>query len=315
MCADAPPPAYAGPGDAHSQQEWVWRREDYAALFADGAGGRAAAGEHSLLSVPRRGPVGGSPRSCPTPGCWWWSGTRSTGRTPTGCTCGWTGWSRSATSWPPGTPRTSGWPRGGRRSGTTDGSAATASSWPTCSTRVDRERVLVLRYWQLVVPAGRDAEPGRALPRHRGGPDRHRAAGQLAPVRPTRAARRRCSAGRSATGAAAGRLFPPQVWRQASRPLVAALQQGGLKQRPRLAPEQREAPGRGVPGRHRPAGGGARRVLRRLALGHRPRLLRRASSDLAERRLRRPTSSGRGSRRGGRPRSRSGCGRRAAARR
>ena len=35
MCADAPPPAYAGPGDAHSQQEWIWRREDYAALFAD----------------------------------------------------------------------------------------------------------------------------------------------------------------------------------------------------------------------------------------------------------------------------------------
>src|ERR687897_3866983 len=35
MCADAPPPAYAGPGDAHSRQEWVWRREDYAALFAD----------------------------------------------------------------------------------------------------------------------------------------------------------------------------------------------------------------------------------------------------------------------------------------
>jgi hypothetical protein len=42
------------------------------------------------------------------------------------------------------------------------------------------------------------------------------------------------------TGAAAGQLLPPQVWRQASRPLVAALQQSGLKQRPRLAPEQRE---------------------------------------------------------------------------
>ena len=33
MCWDAPPPAYAGPGDAHSNQEWVWRREEYQALF------------------------------------------------------------------------------------------------------------------------------------------------------------------------------------------------------------------------------------------------------------------------------------------
>jgi len=33
MCWDAPPPAYSGPGDAHSNQEWVWRREDYQALF------------------------------------------------------------------------------------------------------------------------------------------------------------------------------------------------------------------------------------------------------------------------------------------
>src|SRR5215210_1990304 len=34
LCGDAPPPAYCGPGDAHSQQEWIWRRSDYEALFA-----------------------------------------------------------------------------------------------------------------------------------------------------------------------------------------------------------------------------------------------------------------------------------------
>ncbi|MGC3995880.1 MAG: sulfotransferase [Propionicimonas sp.] len=33
LCADAPPPAYCGPGDAHSQREWIWRREDYERLF------------------------------------------------------------------------------------------------------------------------------------------------------------------------------------------------------------------------------------------------------------------------------------------
>lgn len=35
MCGDAPPPLYVGPGDAHSRREWIWRRQDYARLFAD----------------------------------------------------------------------------------------------------------------------------------------------------------------------------------------------------------------------------------------------------------------------------------------
>lgn len=33
LCDDAPPPAWSGPGDAHSQQEWIWRKEDYARVF------------------------------------------------------------------------------------------------------------------------------------------------------------------------------------------------------------------------------------------------------------------------------------------
>ncbi|WP_395690601.1 sulfotransferase family protein [Nocardioides sp.] len=35
LCDGAPPPAWRGPGDAHSQREWIWRAEEYAALFAD----------------------------------------------------------------------------------------------------------------------------------------------------------------------------------------------------------------------------------------------------------------------------------------
>ncbi|HYP44828.1 MAG TPA: hypothetical protein VEQ66_06490 [Propionibacteriaceae bacterium] len=42
-------------------------------------------------------------------------------------------------------------------------------------------------------------------------------------------------------GAAAGSLAPPQVWRRASRPLVAALQHGRTQPRPRLGAPQREA--------------------------------------------------------------------------
>src|SRR3954469_20783608 len=47
LCTDAPPPAYRGPGDAHSQQEWVWRRSDYQTLFAP-----APAGALRLESTP-----------------------------------------------------------------------------------------------------------------------------------------------------------------------------------------------------------------------------------------------------------------------
>jgi hypothetical protein len=33
LCDGAPPPAWSGPGDKHSQQEWIWRDHEYAALF------------------------------------------------------------------------------------------------------------------------------------------------------------------------------------------------------------------------------------------------------------------------------------------
>ncbi|WP_139982504.1 sulfotransferase family protein [Nocardioides litoris] len=35
LCDDAPPPHWSGPGDRHSQQEWIWRSQQYAALFAE----------------------------------------------------------------------------------------------------------------------------------------------------------------------------------------------------------------------------------------------------------------------------------------
>ena len=34
LCDGAPPPPWRGPGDPHSQQEWIWRADQYAALFA-----------------------------------------------------------------------------------------------------------------------------------------------------------------------------------------------------------------------------------------------------------------------------------------
>ncbi len=34
LCDGAPPPAWCGPGDKHSQQEWIWRDDHYFPLFA-----------------------------------------------------------------------------------------------------------------------------------------------------------------------------------------------------------------------------------------------------------------------------------------
>jgi hypothetical protein len=34
LCDEAPPPAWCGPGDKHSQQEWIWRPDQYFSLFA-----------------------------------------------------------------------------------------------------------------------------------------------------------------------------------------------------------------------------------------------------------------------------------------
>lgn len=39
LCGDSPPPAYQGPGDAHSNREWVWQRSRYRALFAEAGDG------------------------------------------------------------------------------------------------------------------------------------------------------------------------------------------------------------------------------------------------------------------------------------
>ena len=54
LCDDAPPPHYAGPGDRHSQQEWIWRREEYDALWA-GARDDQVRGESTPFYLWSRG--------------------------------------------------------------------------------------------------------------------------------------------------------------------------------------------------------------------------------------------------------------------
>jgi hypothetical protein len=53
LCGDSPPPAYRGPGDAHSNQEWIWQRQRYLDLF-EGAGEDQLAGESTPFYLYQR---------------------------------------------------------------------------------------------------------------------------------------------------------------------------------------------------------------------------------------------------------------------
>jgi hypothetical protein len=53
LCGDSPPPAYTGPGDAHSNREWIWQRQRYLDLFAD-AGDDQLAGESTPFYLYHR---------------------------------------------------------------------------------------------------------------------------------------------------------------------------------------------------------------------------------------------------------------------
>jgi hypothetical protein len=104
--------------------------------------------------------------------------------------------------------------------------------------RVERERVLVVRYWQLV------SQPVETLNRVA---DFLGVAQDLIGAVPPDNSRGFVVPGvRTAVlgsviraGALAGAYAPPQVWRRASRPLIGALQHGGQEHRPRLSTEQR----------------------------------------------------------------------------
>ena len=314
MCADAPPPAYSGPGDGHSQQEWVWRRDEYAALFAAAPPGTlrlestpfylylAAARRRIAEELPDarllvviRDPIDRAYSN--------WMHLWVDGLEPiTDFAAAWDAEDeRVAAGWAPF------WHY--RRLGRYGEQLADLLD------RVDRDRVLVLRYWQLV---SRPVETLNRVARFLG-----IAEDRITTVPPdnsrpfVRPGVRTAVLGRAIrAGAAAGRLFPPHVWRQVSRPLVAALQLGGPTQRPRLAPGQRER-----------LMADCLDDITRLeqvlgqsfedSFGDRARLLRRAEPVQLRALVlpvRRPTSSGRAHRRDEHPRSRSGFGRRARAR-
>ena len=67
MCGDSPPPAYKGPGDAHSNQEWIWQRERYLDAVRRGARGHRCAARARRSTSTTATPAAGSPPTTPTP--------------------------------------------------------------------------------------------------------------------------------------------------------------------------------------------------------------------------------------------------------
>jgi hypothetical protein len=237
MCTDAPPPAYSGPGDKHSQQEWVWRADDYARLFAPAPEGsvrlestpfylylrsarRRLAEElpDARFVVVVRDPIDRAYSN--------WMHLYVDGLEPEAdfvraCRAE---EERTRAGWAPF------WHY--RRMGRYGEQLADLFD------RVDRERVLVLRYYQLVsAPVetlnrvsrflGIEEDRVSTVP-----PDNSRGF-----VRP--GVRSELLGRAVRAGAYVGSHVRPEVWRRASRPLTRALQHGGPDRRPTLAPEQR----------------------------------------------------------------------------
>jgi hypothetical protein len=239
LCGDSPPPAYRGPGDAHSNQEWIWQRQRYLDLFA-GAGDDRLAGESTPFYLyhrdARRRIAADLPRARlvavlrdPVDRAYsnwmhlWADGlepcsdvVRACELEPTRVDQGW------APFW-----HYRGLGMYGRQL------ADLFEHFP-------REQVLVLRYRALV------DDPRSALNRvcrFLGVAEdlvTDIPSGNSRPfVHPS--LRTRVLGPLVRAGAAAGQFLPPQAWRTASRPIVDQLHQRGNPARPRLTPEQGDA--------------------------------------------------------------------------
>lgn len=237
MCGDSPPPAYRGPGDAHSNQEWIWQRERYLELF-DGAGEGQLAGESTpfylynrdarrRIAVDRpdaklvavlRDPVDRAYSN------WmhlWMDGlepradiVEAVRREPRRVDDGW------APFWHY------------QRLGMYGRQLADLYD------HFPREQLLLLRYRELVETP--DAALGRVFA-FLGvrGEDVDRLPSDNSRPFVKDGVRARTVGPVIRAGAAVGQFLPPQVWRRVSRPLITQLQKGGEAGRPRLTPEQR----------------------------------------------------------------------------
>jgi len=235
-----PPPrrGQRGPGDAHSAQEWIWRREQYLALF-DGAPAGAVRGESTPFYLYDRAAQGRLAADVPAVKVIVvvrdpvdraysnWAHLRADGLEPEadfGAAVR-LEQQRIDGGWAPF------WHyRGLGRYG---------EQLRDLYRHVPRERVFLLRYRQLVDTPRETLDRVSAFLGVAAG-----VAHTVAPenVKPFVAdtARYRALSRAARAGAAAGALLPPQVWRQVSRPLIAALHAGKVRRPPLAVDVRRE---------------------------------------------------------------------------
>ena len=237
LCDGAPPTAnQRGPGDAHSAQEWIWRRDRYEALF-DAAPPGSVRGESTPFYLYDRDAHARIAQRVPD------ARIVAIVRDPV---------DRAYSNWmhlwsdglEPEADFARAWALEDERI-----AAGYAPFWhyrrlgrygeqiASLRTHFDADQIHVLRYRDLVDrPDGALADIGAFL-----GVEPI----PLAPPAPENVkpfvadtARTRLLARAVRTGAAAGAYAPPEVWRQLSRPLLGALHAGGAT-RPKLDPEVR----------------------------------------------------------------------------
>ena len=238
MCGDRPPPLYTGPGDAHSRREWVWRRNEYEALFDDAPDG-ALLGESTPFYLADRAAHHRIRETVPD------VRVMVVLRDPVD-----RAYSNWMHLWADGLEPESkfldavraeearvegGWApfwryRGLGRYG--EQLEALYSLFP-------REQIHVVRYRALVDEPAKTARRSMRVPRRRRRASSPRClATTLVPSSPTVPGARVLSRVVRA-GAGAGAFFEPQLWRRASRPLLRAMHVGQSGSRPALTPEQR----------------------------------------------------------------------------
>jgi len=238
MCGDSPPPAYRGPGDAHSNQEWIWQRERYLRLFAKAPEG-ALRGESTpfyLYNRDARRRI-----AVDNPG----AKLIAVLRDPVD-----RAYSNWMHLWMDGLePRADIVEAVSREQKRID--AGWAPFWHYSSLGMygrqlkdlfdhfPREQVLLLRYKDLV------DSPDQSLNRVFGflgveGQEIEQIPSDNSRVFVREGVRTKTVGPVIRAGAAVAQFLPPKVWRTVSKPLVSQLHKGGDPSRPKLTPEQRE---------------------------------------------------------------------------
>jgi hypothetical protein len=239
MCGDSPPPHYRGPGDAHSNREWVWQRARYLALFDDAPEGTlrgestpfylynrdarrriAADAPDAKLVAVLRDPVDRAYSN------WmhlWMDGLEPVSDLVTACELE---QQRIDAGWAPFWHYRS--------------VGMYGRQVQDLFEHFPRQQVLLLRYRELV------EDPGRTLDRVCGFLGVSAGAVEALPSDNSRpfvqaGLRTRTLGPVIRAGARAGAFLPPHMWRKVSRPLVSQLHRGGSSARPHLSPEERDA--------------------------------------------------------------------------